>query len=161
MSKAFTKESEVDEQPLLLDELPPLPDGARNYVTPTGQQKLMGELERLRGLSPADARERVGVERRIRALVARLERTEVVDAAAQPAGEVRFGARVSIRTDDHEERVLRIVGVDEADAKRGLVSWLSPIAQALLGARLGDAVVVRLPRGREEVTIARIDYPKG
>ena len=157
MSKAFTKEGEGD----ALDELPPVdewPAGVKNYLPPGGHAALKREIERVRGAPRADARKKLQLEQRLAALLARLEAAEVIDPAAQPRDVVRFGACVTVAADDGAARRYRIVGVDEADPKRGLVSWRSPLARALTGRRVGDTTTLHTPAGDEELTVTAIDY---
>lgn len=157
MSKAFTKEGEGE----ALEELPPVdewPAGVKNYLTPEGHAALKREIDRVREAPRGDARSRVRLEQRLQALLARLEAAEVIDPAAQPRDVVRFGARVTIEDDDGAERRYRIVGVDEADPKRGWVSWRSPIARALTGRRVGDTTMLHTPARDEELTVTAIDY---
>jgi transcription elongation factor GreB len=159
MSKAFTKEGEGDG----LDDLPPVdewPAGVKNYLTPAGHAALRREIEALREAPRGDGRRKVQLEQRLQALLARLEAAEVIGppTSAQPRDIVRFGASVDVEDDDGNARHYRIVGVDEADPKRGLVSWRSPIARALTGRRVGDATTLHTPAGDEELTITAIDY---
>ncbi|HEY1584613.1 MAG TPA: GreA/GreB family elongation factor [Polyangia bacterium] len=157
MSKAFTKEGEGDG----LDDLPPVdewPAGVKNYLTPAGHAALKREIEALREAPRGDGRRKVQLEQRLQALLARLEAAEVIDPATQPRDVVRFGASVDVEDDDGNVRRYRIVGVDEADPKRGLVSWRSPVARALTGRRVGDATTLHTPAGDEELTIVAIDY---
>jgi transcription elongation factor GreB len=176
MNKAFTRESaEDDDAPELTPHEPELPPGTRNYVTPAGAQTLRDELARLtEGERPAllaaanstespagaDARRSLReVERRIAFLTRRVASLEVVDPAGQAPDRVRFGATVTVRDARGAERAYTIVGIDEADARRGRVSWLSPVARALLNAAVGDEVTLRSPAGAEELEVARIAYP--
>ena len=157
MSKAFTKGGEGD----ALEELPPVdewPPGVRNYLTPEGHAALKREIDRVREAPRGDARSRVQLDQRLQALLARLEAAEVIDPAAQPRDVVRFGASVTVEDDDGAERRYRIVGVDEADPKRGQVSWRSPIARALTGRRVGDSTTLHTPARDEELTVVAIDY---
>ena len=157
MSKAFTKEGEGD----ALDDLPPVeewPAGVKNYLTPAGHASLRREIDRLREAPRGDGRARVQLDQRLQALLSRLEAAEVIDPAAQPRDVVRFGGSVTVEDDDGAERRYRIVGVDEADPRRGWVSWRSPIARALTGRRVGDTTTLHTPAGEEELTITRIVY---
>ncbi|MFC3125844.1 transcription elongation factor GreB [Pseudoroseomonas globiformis] len=102
------------------------------------------------------------IDKRVRFLRKRLENARVVDPAAQLCrDQVFFGATVSYVREDDTEITVTIVGVDEADTTRGLISWISPVARALLRSRTGDLVQVRTPLGLEEVEILAIRYPDG
>ncbi len=158
MSKAFTKEDDGGPGESLPDEPWPLPPGEKNYMTTAGEARLRDERARLREEARADPSRKREIERRLRAIDRRLDAAEVVDPLAQPADRVLFGATVRIRDGEGRERRVRIVGVDEADARSGQVSWLSPIARALLRSRVGDVVTFRSPRGDEELVVLRIDY---
>jgi transcription elongation factor GreB len=168
MSRAFTKESTDD---LVAGELPerPVPVHA-NYVTPRGLKQLQA---RARGLQEAHeqlatrtdddsaAKQKLReVERDQRYVTAQLERADVVDPAGQPRDEVHFGATVKIVDEDGKAHRFTIVGDDEADVAAGRISWASPLAKAMIGAKVGDSVVWRRPAGDAEVEIAQITYPK-
>jgi transcription elongation factor GreB len=144
VSKAFTKEDGPDE-PVLIRHRPPLPEGTPNYVTSRGLQTLRAEL----------AAAKPGVRR--------LELEQHIGAAViapPPAdrGEVRFSARVTIRDEDDGIRQVQVVGVDEASPAAGLIAFVAPLARALLGRRVGDAVTVRAPGGAEVLEIVAIEY---
>ena len=186
MSKAFTRES--DEADAAGDEplpSPPLPDGARNYMTPGGFARLNGELERLVkkdrpelvatvswAASNGDRSENGDyiygkrrlreIDRRIRFLILRLDAAQVVDPLARRdddnADQVFFGATITVRDEGGTERTVHIVGVDEIDTARGFISWVSPMAKALLKAREGDTVTLRTPAGAEPLDIVRVSY---
>jgi transcription elongation factor GreB len=164
MSKAFTREpeDEVDDRPARSFGAE-LPEGARNYTTPAGAARQREELDRLAHverpalLAAGDTRALHELDRRLAFLRRRVEALEVVDPASQPPGVALFGAAVRLRDDDGHERRCRIVGVDEANPARGDVSWFSPLARALLGARVGEVVTVRSPRGDEELEVVAID----
>ncbi len=182
MSKAFTKEPEGDDD----DEggcLPPLPAGTRNYMTPQGYARLRGELlhliddERPKvvdivhwAASNGDRSENGDylygkkrlreIDRRIRFLTKRLEIAEVADPCLHHGNDqVFFGATVRYAQEDGEEREVTIVGIDEADSLRGQVSWISPIARALIKAREGDVVKLQTPAGLQEVEVIAVRYP--
>lgn len=185
MSKAFTRESEGDEE---ADELPPaaaLPAGARNYITPGGARRLREELQYLltvhrpnvtavvawaagNGDRSENADYQYGkrrlreIDRRVRFLTRRLDLAEIVDPAAPrsaaQAGQVFFGATVTYADDSGSEATVAIVGVDEIDLDRRHVSWVSPLARALMKARVGDAVVLRSPGGTSELTVTAVRY---
>ncbi|MBX9700822.1 MAG: transcription elongation factor GreB [Acetobacteraceae bacterium] len=100
------------------------------------------------------------IDRRVRFLRKRLERVQVVDPAAQARrDQVFFGATVTYARDDDTEVTITIVGVDEADTARGRISWVAPVARALLGARVGDLRRLRMPQGSEEIEVVAIRYP--
>ncbi len=162
MSKAFTRDG-AEETPVV-PALPPLPPGP-HYLTPEGAARLRAELDRLqseerpalrKSEDPAERARLPLLDQRIRALVERVERLEVVHPPAD-RGVVRIGAWVTIEG-DAGERAVRIVGIDEVDPARGLVSWRAPLAAALLGARAGDEVVVASPRGEETWTVVAVRY---
>jgi len=172
MSKAFTRESDdAPELPVRPLRASPLPPGAKNYLTPGGASRLRAELdELLQEERPSIAQESVtaaepDVRRRLQALdsrIAELQRTlhtaVVVPPPESPHEKVRFGATVLVRERNGEETRYRIVGVDETDIDRGWVSWLSPIAKALLNARLGQRVRFQFPSGEAELEIVDIRY---
>ena len=172
MSKAFTRESDdVPELPVRPLRASPLPPGAKNYLTPGGAVRLRAELDELLQREPprvahdSEGEADPAARRRLQAIDARtaeLQRTlhtaVVVPAPAPPYDEVRFGATVLVRECNGEEARYRIVGVDETDVDRGWVSWLSPIARALLNARLGQRVRFRFPSGETELEIVEIRY---
>jgi len=182
MSKAFTKESDGEDDDDLPDEISGLPAGAKNYMTPQGFERLREELmtlmrkerpEMVQVVSWAAAngdRSENGdylygkkrlreIDRRIRFLSKRLERSQVVDPAKRPkTDQIFFGATVAYANAKGEERTIKIVGVDEVDPGRGHVSWISPIARALMRAFEGDVVRMRTPAGDEEIEILRVEY---
>lgn len=181
MSKAFTKETDSDEDDDL--SLPPLPSGSRNYITPQGYQRLRAELlhlidnERPKiveivhwAASNGDRSENGDylygkkrlreIDRRIRFLTTRLEIAEVVDPSLHHGGDqVFFGATVTYADAEGEEITVTILGVDEADSARGQISWISPVARALLKARVGDVVRLALPGGVQELEVLAVQYP--
>lgn len=168
MSRAFTKETTDD---LVAGELPerPLPQHS-NYVTPLGLEQLQARArdlqerhERLAGDSVDDslAKQKLReVERDQRYVKAQLERAVVVDPAQQPGDEVHFGATVKLVDEDGKELRYTLVGDDEADVAAGKISWASPLAKAMIGARAGDTVKWRRPAGEADVEILEIRYPK-
>ena len=168
MSRAFTKESTED---LVAGELPERPVPAHpNYVTPHGLGQLHARVKALQGShgqlaarSEEDslAKEKLReVERDQRYFKAQLDRADVVDPAGQPRDEVHFGATVKILGDDGKTHRFVIVGDDEADVAAGKISWASPLAKAMMGARVGDTVKWHRPAGDAEVEIVEIHYPK-
>jgi transcription elongation factor GreB len=167
MSKAFVKESDTDDiEPA--DDAPAIPAGVKNYMTPEGQRRMQEELRRLLREERPKTVEIVAwaagngdrsengdylygkkrlreIDRRIRFLTKRLESAEVVDPARQTRrDQVFFGATVTYADRRGSERTVTIVGIDEADLDHGRVSWISPIARALLKAQEGDVVGVAL-----------------
>ena len=185
MSKAFTRESEGGDDEDDLEAVPPLPVGARNYMTPGGFARLSGELEHLVHKERPELVVTVAwaagngdrsengdyiygkkrlreIDRRIRYLIKRLDVSEVVDPVAprdeEQAGQVFFGATVTVCNAQGEARTVAIVGVDEIDTARGYISWVSPMARALLKAREGDTVTLRTPGGAEDIDIVAVRY---
>jgi transcription elongation GreA/GreB family factor len=167
MSRAFTKES-VDD--LAAGELPERPLPAHpNYVTPQGLEQLQArarELQALHETLAAQADDSIAkqklreVERDQRYIKAQLERAEVVDPVGQPRDEVRFGAIVKMLDESGKQHRFMLVGDDEADVAAGRISWASPLAKAMIGARVGDTVKWRRPAGDAEVEIVEINYPR-
>jgi transcription elongation factor GreB len=183
MSKAFLREDAAlaDEDD---DEIggAPLPAGSKNYITPGGWQRLQDELKQLRRVERPKVVEVVSwaagngdrsengdylygkkrlreIDRRIRFLGKRLEIAEIVDPARQTRHDrVFFGATVTYVTSADKEHTVTIVGADEADPDRGRISWLSPVARALLKAEVGDEVTVQTPGGRETLEVLAIRY---
>ena len=183
MSKAFVKEEdETDAE--LPDEAPAIPAGVKNYMTPEGHSRMQEELRRLMRTERPKVVEVVSwaagngdrsengdyiygkqrlreIDRRIRFLSKRLESAEVVDPAKQTRrDQVFFGATVTYAKDDAEMTVT-IVGIDEADLDEGKVSWISPIARALMKSQEGDIVELRTPNGIEPIEVIEIRYGDG
>jgi transcription elongation GreA/GreB family factor len=138
-----------------------------NYVTPAGLRQLearVGELE-TRRLELLDEEDPVGelayVDRDLRYYTARLESAILVDQARQPRRKVAFGAAVTVSQNGGDRRTFTIVGEDEADLKEGKISFVSPLAEALLEARVGKTVLWRRPAGDLKLTVEEIDYPEG
>ena len=179
MSKAFTREGDAPEEEIEVE--PRVPRGPKNYITPLGHRRLRSELKALVEVerpelvktvawaaSNGDRSENADylygkkrlreIERRVRFLVKRLEIAEVVDPRDQEQDGVYFGATVSYRDTGGAERTVSIVGTDEVDPARGRVSWVSPIARALLRARKGDAVTLNTPAGDERLEVLEIRY---
>ena len=156
MNKAFVKEDDSEELP----PLPDMPEGVRNYVTPAGHQAMLETLRSLERQSPGTARPR-DVEQRIQYLRGRLETMEIVDASVHAGSErIYFGATVTYQDPAQDEHTVTLVGFDEADAAQGRISWLSPVAQALLGAYEGDSVEVAGVDGPMELIITDVRYPQ-
>lgn len=168
MSRAFVRESDVPQLPELPPTASPLPPGAKNYLTAGGAARLRAELaslletERPRlAAKPADdtdaKRELQVLDQRIRYLQHSLRTAEVVSPLEGAADVVRFGATVTVH-DGREESRYRIVGVDETDLAHHKVSWLSPLARALLNAKLGDRVRFKAPSGEKQLEVRKIEY---
>jgi transcription elongation factor GreB len=182
MNKAFVKESDQDED----DDIPQaqaLPPGTRNYITPQGYARLRDELVHLMNVERPSVVQVVSwaasngdrsengdylygkkrlreIDRRMRFLTRRLDIAEVVDPAIQPnRDQVFFGARVLYMDKAGQEHEVTIVGVDEAEPLAGKISWISPVARALLKAREGDTVTLRTPGGVETLDILEVHYP--
>src|SRR5690606_29697691 len=169
MNKAFVKESDQDDDEDLGPEAVKLPSGTKNYMTVEGYQRLRAELAHLMNeerpavvqvvswaASNGDRSENGDylygkkrlreIDRRMRFLTKRLEIAEVVDPAQQPnKDQIFFGATVVYSDKEGEEFRVTIVGVDEAEPLQGRISWISPVARALLKAREGDTVTLRTP----------------
>ena len=168
MSKAFTRESDDAPEPRPLPRLvSALPPGTKNYLTPDGARRLQQELDDLSQKRstivalPADSDARYhlpALDQRIFQLQQSLQTAFLAPAPAPPWEQVRFGATVTVRDADGVETRYRIVGVDETDLDRDWVSWLSPIARALLNARSGQRVRLKLPAGEEQLEIVGIAY---
>src|SRR6476661_6515739 len=185
MNKAFTRESDASDDADDVEALSPLPAGARNYMTPGGFARLSAELEQLVQKERPELVATVAwaagngdrsengdyiygkkrlreIDRRIRFLVRRLDNAEVVDPAAprddDAESAVFFGATVTVANSEGDERTISIVGIDEIDTERGYISWISPMARALLKACEGDSVTVRTPGGIEELDVVRVRY---
>lgn len=169
MSRAFVRESDFPQLPELPPQVSPLPPGARNYLTAGGAARLRealtrlleSERPRLAG-APADdtdaKRELQVLDQRIRYLQESLRTAEVVTMLPGPTDVVRFGSTVTVREKNGTETRYRIVGVDETDLDRNWVSWLSPIARALVNARVGETVTFKAPRGAKELEIVGVEY---
>jgi transcription elongation factor GreB len=185
MNKAFTRENDEDELDEVSVEAIALPLGAHNYVTPAGFTRLKAELDALVDVErPAlvatvawaagngDRSENGDyiygkkrlreIDRRIRFLVDRLDRAEVVDPIVRrdddDADRVFFGATVTVRDRAGKQRTVSIVGIDEIDTERGYISWMSPMARALIKSREGDVVTLKTPGGVEELEILEVRY---
>ena len=181
MSKAFTRESDGDDEDG--GGLPPLPAGTRNYITPQGYARLRAELLHLIdeerpqvvevvhwAASNGDRSENGDylygkkrlreIDRRIRFVTKRLEIAEVADPSVHHGrDQVFFGATVRYADESGVEREVTIMGIDEADSAQGQVSWISPIARALLKAREGDLVKLQTPAGLQEIEVLAVRYP--
>jgi len=169
MSRAFVKEQEGD---AIVEDLPERPQSPHpNYVTPAGLAKLEAQRAALieqRKVLLKESEEDIAkaemlrhVERDLRYLDGRIERAILVDLAHQPQNEVAFGASVSVVDEDGQRHAFRIVGEDEADASVGRVSWVSPLARALMGAEVGGVVTWERPAGDRVLRVTSIKYLPG
>ena len=160
MSKAFTREDDdIREEPVVARLNPALPQGTTNWITADGAKRLEDELALLRerrAVSVGTGNWKRALEQRLADLEYMLATAEVVAPGGEPCEEVRFGATVQVREKGGGETSYRIVGVDETDLEGGLVSWLSPLARALLGTRRGQRVTFRFPAGEKELEIVAI-----
>jgi transcription elongation factor GreB len=173
MSKAFVRESEDDDE---APELEPAPPPAKNYISPAGYARLKAELKQLVELERPEVVRTVSwaakngdrsengdylygkkrlreIDRRVRFLIKRLEAAEVVDSSGRDGDQVFFGATVRLK-----DKTITIVGVDETDTAKGRISWISPVARALIKAREGDKVLLKTPGGVEELEILEVRY---
>jgi transcription elongation factor GreB len=182
MNKAFVKEAE-DSEDADTPGLPALPAGARNYITPAGYQRLRAELMSLLDAERPKVVEVVSwaakngdrsengdylygkkrlreIDRRIRFLTRRLDIAEVADPSAHHGkDQVFFGATVTYANAAGAQRTITIKGIDESDSLAGEVSWISPIARALLKAHEGDEVSLMTPGGLEKIEVLEVSYP--
>jgi transcription elongation factor GreB len=178
VSKAFVRDAVEPEEP---DTEPKLPSGGRNYMSPAGYARLKAELRELVEVERPKVVQTVSwaasngdrsengdyiygkkrlreIDRRVRFLIKRLEGADVVDSAGRDCDQVFFGATVTVSSESGGERSFTIVGIDEADAGRGRVSWVSPIAKTLFKARIGDVVTLRSPGGTEMLEVRDVRY---
>ncbi len=182
MSKAFTRETDNDDE----EEVSPglqLPQGVKNYISPGGHARLKAELDHLLRVERPHVVEVVAwaasngdrsengdyiygkkrlreIDRRIRFLIKRLESATVVTPSEQEnTGQVFFGATVTVcDADGTDEQTYQIVGVDEANASEGRISWIAPLSRALLKAREGDVIRFASPAGLREIEVLEIRY---
>jgi transcription elongation factor GreB len=181
MNKAFTKESEGEDDDEL--QLPAIPVGGKNYITPAGYARLHSEWLNLMDMERPKIVEAVfwaasngdrsengdylygkkrlrEIDRRIRFLTKRIEIAEVVDPSVHFGNtQIFFGATVTYATDEGVDRTITIRGIDEANAALGEVSWVSPIARTLLKAREGDVLRLVMPDRVGEIEVIRVHYP--
>ena len=182
MSKAFVSESKDDDD----DDnggLPPIPAGAKNYITPQGYQRIKAELLQLIDVERPEVvkvvhwaasngdrsengdyiygkRRLREIDRRIRFLTKRMDLAEIVDPSLHHGSDqVFFGATVTYANASGQEHTVTIVGIDELDPLHGKISWVSPVARALTKSREGDSVTLATPSGMEELEILAVQYP--
>ncbi len=179
MSKAFTKENDNDDDEEIV--VPALPEGTKNYMTPGGFQRLIAEMDAFMqderpklvqvvqwAASNGDRSENGDyqygkrrlreIDRRLRYLKRQLDSAEVIDPTSRDTEQVFFGATVTIAEADGKEFTVAIVGMDETDAQRGYISWMSPMARTLTKSRAGDTVALRTPTGVTELEIIDVQY---
>ena len=180
MSKAFVKgdgDADLDAE---ADVEIPLPKG-KNYMTPAGAERMRQELRKLRYEERPEVTRVVSwaagngdrsengdylygkkrlreIDKRMRFLAKRLESAEIVDPLSIQAEYVQFGATVTIRYEDDTEKTFSIVGVDEVDLSKGRISWMSPLANALMRAHEGDWVTFHSPKGQQEIEVVKVAY---
>lgn len=183
MNKAFVREDSADAEEDDGVQLPPLPPGGKNYLTPQGYARLRAELKDLVEVERPKVVEIVSwaakngdrsengdyiygkkrlreIDRRLRFLTKRLDIAEVVDASLQHGNDqIFFGATVRYAADNGEEHTITIVGIDETEPLQGRISWISPVARALLKAREGDSVTLPTPGGTATLEILEVHYP--
>src|SRR2546421_13041329 len=180
MSKAFVKE-DADAPETSEVAAPAPPPGGKNYITPAGFERLQREKKQLLELERPEVVKTVAwaaslgdrsenadyiygkrrlreIDRRVRFLIKRLEAAQIVNSSGRDSDQVFFGARVRVKGASGEKTVT-IVGIDEVDAAQGYVSWISPIARALIKARAGELVRLRTPGGEEQLEILEVSYP--
>jgi transcription elongation factor GreB len=180
MSKAFTRDGDENNTEVNTEVDAAVP-GGKNYITPAGAERLRAELKKLRyeerpvvtktvtwAAGNGDRSENGDylygkkrlreIDKRMRFLAKRLEAAEVVDPLAIKVDYVQFGATLQIRFEDDTERTYSIVGVDEVDVPKGRISWMSPLARALLKAKEGDIVTFHSPKGQQEVEVLSVIY---
>lgn len=179
MSKAFTKENDdADDTPDM--ELQALPT-RKNYITPSGHERLKSELQQLLYKERPDIVQVVAwaasngdrsengdylygkkrlreIDRRIRFLTKRLEIAEVIDPASVKSDKVQFGATVTYQNEEGVKKKVQIVGIDEIAPTQGKISWISPLAKVLLNQEVGETVTFISPKGEEELEILKIEY---
>jgi transcription elongation factor GreB len=181
MSKAFTKENEDAQDDEL--ELPTLPAHGKNYISPAGYAALRGELlglmdddrpkvvEAVHWAARNDDRSENGdyiygkkrlreIDRRIRFLTQRLEVADITEPSVHYGkDQVFFGCTVAYEDDEGIERSITILGIDEADSLKKQVTWISPVAKALIKSRVGDVVKLQTPSGKQEIEVLSVSYP--
>ena len=182
MNKAFVKEPDSEDDDLD-NALPPIPPGAKNYMTPTGYRCMKKELLHLIDVARPEVVKIVSwaasngdrsengdyiygkrrlreIDRRIRFLTKRLDLAEVVDPSVHHGNDqIFFGATVLYRNQAGEEHTITIVGIDELDPLHGKISWISPVARAITKMHEGDSISLQTPAGMDELDILTVSYP--
>lgn len=180
MSKAFTRDGDENNTEVDTEVDASIP-GGKNYITPAGAERLRAEFKKLRYEERPQVTKTVTwaagngdrsengdylygkkrlreIDKRMRFLAKRLESAEVVDPLAIKVEYVQFGATVELRFEDDSKKTYSIVGVDEVDVNGGRISWMSPLARALLKAKAGDYVTFHSPKGEQEVEVLAVVY---
>lgn len=180
MSKAFTKEDDNASDAVSDADIPSIP-GGKNYMTPGGAERMRQELKKLRYEERPEVTKVVSwaagngdrsengdylygkkrlreIDRRMRFLAKRLEAAEIIDPLSVKVSHVQFGATVTIEYEDGAQRTYSIVGIDEADASKGKISWMSPLARSLMKGSAGDFVTFHAPGGTQEIEIVSVEY---
>lgn len=182
VSKAFTRENDDADDDDESSALPAIPLGTKNYMTPAGYLRLKEEYMQLLDVERPTTVQTVSwaasngdrsengdyiygkrrlreIDRRLRFLAKRMENSEIIDPQQrQGCEQVFFGATVKVCHEDGVERSYSIVGVDEANANKGHISWVSPLARTLLKTRADDVVMLQLPNGAEEIVVLEVNY---
>jgi transcription elongation factor GreB len=183
MNKAFVKESTDENDDDLDAAQPDVPAGTKNYMTPAGYRRMRNELLHLIDEARPEVVKLVSwaasngdrsengdyiygkrrlreIDRRIRFLTKRIDLAEIVNSSRQEnTDQVFFGATVEYATEDGETHTVKIVGVDEVNLDEGHVSWISPIARALLKSKIGDQVTLHTPAGPQAIDVLDVSYP--
>ncbi|MGP1718434.1 MAG: GreA/GreB family elongation factor [Methylophilus sp.] len=165
MSRGFVKEDDLERAGTDLPERPISPHA--NYVTPNGLQQLQlsaktlesERIEYTRRKEETNAQQKLAeIDRDLRYVVARLESVQLVTPEQQPQHTVLFGAIVTVEDEDGDQHTFQIVGEDEADIAQHKVSYVSPLAKALLGRKIGDSTQWQRPAGAMQLDILNIEY---
>jgi len=183
MNKAFVKESEDDDDDELAGAMPAIAPGTKNYITPHGYQRIREELLQLIDVDRPEVvrivhwaasngdrsengdyiygkRRLREIDRRIRFLTKRMDSAEIFDPSVHHGSEqIFFGATVVYENQAGDKHAVTIVGIDEIDPLNGKISWISPVARALIKAHAGDVVSLATPGGKEELEIIAVSYP--
>ena len=181
MSKAFTKEQDDELPEAEFESETPLPAGTKNYVTPAGYTRLEAEIKELLTVQRPETVKIVSwaaalgdrsenadyiygkkrlreIDKRLRFLTKRVGFAQIVDPVSQPHDKIYFGATVVLSDEEGVEQTYSIVGMDETDPARGRVSWISPLAKAVLGKQEGDMVILRTPAGDQELEVRSVRF---
>jgi transcription elongation factor GreB len=180
MSKAFTREDDSQAEDTVLPEESSIP-GGKNYITPIGADRLRKELKKLKFEERPEVTRTVSwaagngdrsengdylygkkrlreIDRRMRFLAKRLEAAEIIDPLLVKVAHIQFGATVTMIFEDGVQKTYAIVGMDEADVNKGKISWMSPLARALMKGNAGDVVTFHAPGGEQEIEIVSVVY---